>query len=66
MNERNFKSLSITFVANAAYMLTFTGLIFITFRLVRYQREQNSNILGNIGFRFWTMYCFMDLTFFHI
>ena len=38
----------LAFVANAAYMLTFTGLIFITFRLVRYQREQNSNILGKI------------------
>ena len=29
-------------------MLSFTGLIFITFRLVRFQREQNSNVLGKI------------------
>lgn len=38
----------LSFVANAVYMLTFTGLVFITFRLVRFQREQNSNILGKI------------------
>jgi len=29
-------------------MLGFVGLIFITFRLIRYQRENNANILGKI------------------
>ncbi len=38
----------LAFVANAIYLLTFTGLIFITFRLVRFQRESNSNILGKV------------------
>ena len=49
MNELDILNhFQLTFVANAVYMLTFTGLIFITFRLVRFQREQNSNILGKI------------------
>mgnify|MGYP006118333209 CR=1 FL=1 len=38
----------LAFIANAIYLLTFTGLIFITFRLVRFQRESNSNTLGKI------------------
>tara|TARA_B100001175_G_scaffold317798_1_gene336541 strand:- start:940 stop:1365 length:426 start_codon:yes stop_codon:yes gene_type:complete len=47
MNELDILNhFQLTFVANAAYMLSFTGLVFITFRLVRFQREQNSNILG--------------------
>ena len=29
----------LAFIANAIYLLSFTGLIFITFRLVRFQRE---------------------------
>tara|TARA_B100002019_G_C20809265_1_gene375104 strand:- start:162 stop:527 length:366 start_codon:yes stop_codon:yes gene_type:complete len=29
-------------------MLGFVGLIFITFRLIRYQRENNANMLGKI------------------
>jgi hypothetical protein len=29
-------------------MLTFTGLIFITFRLIRFQRESNSNVFGKV------------------
>jgi len=38
----------LAFVANAVYLLSFTGLIFITFRLVRFQREANSNTLGKV------------------
>ena len=32
------------------YMLGFVGLIFITFRLIRYQRENNANILGKFAY----------------
>tara|TARA_B100000965_G_C19080616_1_gene536134 strand:- start:62 stop:487 length:426 start_codon:yes stop_codon:yes gene_type:complete len=38
----------LAFVANAVYLLSFTGLIFITFRLVRFQREANSNNFGKV------------------
>ena len=38
----------LAFVANAVYLLSFTGLIFITFRLVRLQREANSNTFGKV------------------
>ena len=38
----------LAFVANAVYLLSFTGLIFITFRLVRFQREANSNTFGKV------------------
>ena len=38
----------LAFVANAVYLLSFTGLIFITFRLVWFQREANSNTFGNV------------------
>ena len=38
----------LAFIANAIYLLSFTGLIFITFRLVRFQRENNANTLGKI------------------
>ena len=38
----------LNFIQNAIYMLVFVGLIFITFRLIRFQRENNSNILGKI------------------
>ena len=49
MNELDILNYyQLSFVANAAYMLSFTGLVFITFRLVRFQREQNSNIFGKI------------------
>lgn len=49
MNELDILNhFQLTFIANAAYMLTFTGLVFITFRLVRFQREQNANIIGKI------------------
>ena len=49
MNELDILNhFQLTFIANAVYMLTFTGLVFITFRLIRFQREQNSNILGKI------------------
>jgi len=49
MNELDILNhFQLSFVANAVYMLTFTGLVFITFRLVHFQREQNSNILGKI------------------
>jgi len=38
----------LAFVANAVYLLSFTALIFITFRLVRFQRETNSNTFGKV------------------
>ena len=38
----------LNFIQNAIYMLVFVGLIFITFRLIRFQRENNSNVLGKI------------------
>ena len=38
----------LAFVANAVYLLSFTGLIFITFRLVRFQRESKSNVFGKV------------------
>ena len=38
----------LAFIANAIYLLSFTGLIFITFRLIRFQRENNANTLGKI------------------
>ena len=38
----------LAFVANAVYLLSFTGLIFITFRLVWFQREANSNTFGKV------------------
>jgi len=49
MNELeiiNYYQLS--FVANAIYCLTFAVLIFITFRLIRFQRENNANTLGKV------------------
>ena len=49
MNELeilNYYQLS--FVANAIYSLTFAVLIFITFRLIRFQRENNANTFGKI------------------
>ena len=49
MNELDILNYyQLSFVANAVYMLSFTGLVFITFRLVRFQREQNSNVFGKI------------------
>ena len=54
----------LNFIQNAIYMLGFVGLIFITFRLIRYQRENNANMLGKI---FVTIFglcsVFMDITF---
>jgi|TARA_B100001094_G_scaffold157297_1_gene152286 hypothetical protein len=38
----------LAFVANAIYLLSFTVLVFITFRLVRFQKEANSNIFGKV------------------
>ena len=38
----------LAFVANAIYCLTFAALIFITFRLVRFQRENNANTFGKV------------------
>ena len=49
MNELeilNYYQLS--FVANAIYCLTFALLIFITFRLIRFQRENNANTFGKV------------------
>ena len=39
----------LAFVANAIYCLTFAALIFITFRLIRFQREKNANTLENLN-----------------
>ena len=38
----------LNFIQNGLYMLTFAVLIFITFRLIRFQREANSNIFGKV------------------
>ncbi len=38
----------LNFIQNGLYMLTFAALIFITFRLIRFQREANSNIFGKV------------------
>tara|TARA_B100000575_G_scaffold264728_1_gene240729 strand:+ start:93 stop:518 length:426 start_codon:yes stop_codon:yes gene_type:complete len=38
----------LAFVANAIYCLTFAALIFITFRLIRFQREKNANTFGKV------------------
>ena len=38
----------LSFVANAFYALTFAALIFISFRLVRFQRENNANTFGKV------------------
>ena len=38
----------LSLIANGIYLLTFTGLIFITFRAIRYQREKNANTFGKI------------------
>ena len=38
----------LNFIQNAIYMLGFVGLIFITFRLIRFQRENNANTLGKV------------------
>ena len=38
----------LAFVANAIYCLTFAALIFITFRLIRFQRENNANTFGKV------------------
>ena len=49
MNEVEiFNSTQLALISNGVYLLTFTGLIFITFRLIRYQRENNANMLGKI------------------
>ena len=49
MNELDILNhFQLSFISNATYMLSFTGLVFITFRLVRFQREQNSNVFGKI------------------
>tara|TARA_B100000989_G_C19481750_1_gene445476 strand:- start:601 stop:1026 length:426 start_codon:yes stop_codon:yes gene_type:complete len=36
------------FIQNGLYMVAFTAFIFITFRLMRFQREQNTNIFGKL------------------
>ena len=38
----------LNFIQNGLYMLTFSVLIFITFRLVRFQKEANSNTFGKV------------------
>ena len=52
----------LNFIQNAIYMLGFVGLIFITFRLIRYQRENNANMLGKILLQFSVyVQSFMDI-----
>ncbi len=49
MNEFEiFNSTHLALISNGVYLLTFTGLIFITFRLIRYQRENQSNKFGKV------------------
>ena len=36
------------FIQNGLYMVAFTVFVFITFRLMRFQREQNANVFGKI------------------
>ena len=36
------------FIQNGLYMVAFTAFVFITFRLMRFQREQNTNIFGKV------------------
>ena len=36
------------FIQNGLYMVAFTAFVFITFRLIRFQREQNANIFGKV------------------
>ena len=49
MNEVEiFNSTQLALISNGVYLLTFTGLIFITFRLIRYQRENQSNKFGKV------------------
>ena len=36
------------FIQNGLYMVAFTAFVFITFRLMRFQREQNANVFGKI------------------
>ena len=36
------------FIQNGLYMVAFTAFVFITFRLMRFQREQNANIFGKV------------------
>jgi|TARA_Y100000996_G_C22250569_1_gene531673 hypothetical protein len=38
----------LNFIQNGLYMLTFAVLIFITFRLVRFQREANANTFAKV------------------
>ena len=52
----------LNFIQNAIYMLGFVGLIFITFRLIRYQRENNANMLGRYLLQFSDyVQSFMDI-----
>ena len=45
------------FIQNGLYMVAFTAFVFITFRLIRFQREQNANIFGKVFTNnFWIMY----------
>ena len=37
------------FIQNGLYMVAFTAFVFITFRLMRFQKEQNANIFGIVS-----------------
>ena len=36
------------FIQNGLYMVAFTAFVFITFRLMRFQREQNANVFVKV------------------
>ncbi|CAI8336894.1 MAG: Uncharacterised protein [Bacteroidota bacterium] len=49
MNEIEvFNGTQLALIANGIYLVTFTALVFITFRLIRFQRENQANIFGKI------------------
>ena len=49
MNEIEvFNGTQLALIANGIYLVTFTALVFITFRLIRFQRENEANIFGKI------------------
>lgn len=49
MNEVEiFNGTQLALIANGLYLVTFAALVFITFRLIRFQRENQANTFGKI------------------
>ena len=49
MNEIEiFNGTQLALIANGLYLVTFSALVFITFRLIRFQRENHANTFGKI------------------